>query len=67
MVLKEPEPGFYQKNLVFTFGSQGNFQNGSHCEPSKIQKVSIYEGRVTLLRGQVELPLKPLKKRGFLI
>ena len=48
MVLKEPEPGFYLKNLVFTFGHKGN-QNGSHCEPNKIQKVSIYEGRVTLL------------------
>ena len=32
---KEPEPGFYLKNLVFTFGSQE--QNGSQCEPSKIK------------------------------
>ena len=54
MVLKEPEPGFYLKNLVFTFGSQ--------CEPSKIQKVSIYEGRVTLLWECIFMKLVTEKK-----
>jgi len=41
MVLKEPEPGFYLKNL--------DFWDGSNFEPRKLQKVSIYEGRVTFL------------------
>ena len=63
---RDSNHGLGQKILIFEKVRNTNLK-GSDSEPLKSKKVSIYEGRVTLLRGQVEPPLKPLFLRGFLI